>query len=1048
MSYSMKSVAAILFAIIGLAAMAAPISYTETQTISEPLELTENTEISVADGVTVTYEGQITAAEGVTISKTGAGTLILKNENNSFGDNLKIAEGFLEAQVQGCLGTQTLTLDGGQLRFNLNNATFSNPIVLASDYKGPNILNVDDDKIYAYNKLQIYFDKSATVTFTGGITGEGYRLRMGGYRNNITYADPTWVTVTLDCEVNMGASGTVGFHDNGPYGTFKFMKKVTCAHFDTGTAHSAKARIEFHAENAIGKYTQCSTMLYMYNANALKGAEYYNNYCWNHGRGTMYVASPEVAVNLGFFTAHTSRTGSDSYPSGSTKTGATITGSFPYTVYVNGPAKSANPVSYVRFRDAATLVQDVPDATAESFVQTYDWVPSTMTGAIIIKTGTMRVTNGAGFPNATALEIAEGAALDFRSTAVNMLVGVKKITLNGSLAVAASSGIAFRDDGELELELGENAALSYGQNLIVKKLTVNGVTQSSGNYTSQHFSQLTEGSQITVLAAGESIVGYNWTGAGANEAITTPENWDLNTVTDILNSGMLIPVFARGGTRAEISGAAYFHGIKFDSSSDFVCEGMEGSSLKLSQSGVVTVEPETGTRNYTIKDLPMELLSTLNCDVAANTTLTIDNSLNNVGVQGIQMSGSGSLVLEGTNRFNGALNHPSTTLSDLVLRGLISSSSGEDQGAAEFGGGKTITCYVPYSDRQDKTSRLRLENAIIEKPLAAEFIIAQSDDRFATLTCGEATTNVISGYFHAGGQNCFIGMEKDSKLTLSGPVNTKTITMSAYSSSSGVIVYSNFTATASSSQNVYMRGGTSYFYGNGTWRVGARFNCDGGKGVMMNDNVFVPSDTCPIVLGNWWGSAGSPGELDFNGTRQTFPYLRAEKANQTLTTPDNKPAVLAITGKSVASTNTAQFIGPVTIEKSGEKAFYTIKCKVLTTGNLIVSGGVFDIDKDSAYPNVPLAEFSGTATLALHANDQLSRDVVLKVKDTAVIDVPEGVMQTVRELWMDDMARPLPSGIYGGADCAVEGAKKTYAAHFRGAGAVKVKRGGTTLYIR
>ena len=88
------------------------------------------------------------------------------------------------------------------------------------------------------------------------------------------------------------------------------------------------------------------------------------------------------------------------------------------------------------------------------------------------------------------------------------------------------------------------------------------------------------------------------------------------------------------------------------------------------------------------------------------------------------------------------------------------------------------------------------------------------------------------------------------------------------------------------------------------------------------------------------------------------------------------------------------------------------------------------------------------ATLALHANDQLSRDVVLKVKDSAKVSLAEGVKQTVRELRIGDAAQPVRSGLYGGSACTVEGVDKTYADYFEGEGCVRVKRIGTTMSFR
>ncbi|OJX82490.1 autotransporter domain-containing protein [Mesorhizobium sp. 65-26] len=85
--------------------------------------------INVSTG-TGTYSGQISEFDDPsTIVKTGAGTLVLTNNDNSFGSGADIKEGTLQVTANHALGSGAITLDGGTLQAGAANLVLPNTFI-------------------------------------------------------------------------------------------------------------------------------------------------------------------------------------------------------------------------------------------------------------------------------------------------------------------------------------------------------------------------------------------------------------------------------------------------------------------------------------------------------------------------------------------------------------------------------------------------------------------------------------------------------------------------------------------------------------------------------------------------------------------------------------------------------------------------------------------------------------------------------------------------------------------------------------------------------
>ena len=139
-------------------------------------------------------------------------------------------------------------------------------------------------------------------------------------------------------------------------------------------------------------------------------------------------------------------------------------------------------------------------------------------------------------------------------------------------------------------------------------------------------------------------------------------------------------------------------------------------------------------------------------------------------------------------------------------------------------------------------------------------------------------------------------------------------------------------------------------------------------------------------------------------------------------------------------------MGNVSFEQRGTGTFSIKMQHHASTGDLLVSKGILSIDADASWRCGTNVFVSGTGTFQMKASGQLNKKIaVVHVDDDGVINLPDGVYQVVRGLRVD--GKPVPAGVYGGAD-APAAADKRYAAHFSGAGMLRVAFAGFTMAIR
>ncbi|WP_179298075.1 autotransporter outer membrane beta-barrel domain-containing protein [Mesorhizobium carmichaelinearum] len=151
--------------------------------IANDLLVNSSPTIQVGSG-TATYTGLISDYdEASAIIKTGAGTLVLTNNGNSFGSGAMIKAGTIQVTADHALGSGPITLDGGTLQAGAN-LTVANVSILFGAAGG----TIDTNGFDVSTSASMGDDSTPSGTFTK--TGAG-TLTVEGFAGNNTYATAT-----------------------------------------------------------------------------------------------------------------------------------------------------------------------------------------------------------------------------------------------------------------------------------------------------------------------------------------------------------------------------------------------------------------------------------------------------------------------------------------------------------------------------------------------------------------------------------------------------------------------------------------------------------------------------------------------------------------------------------------------------------------------------------------------------------------------------------------------------------------------------------------
>ena len=113
-----------------------------------------------------------------------------------------------------------------------------------------------------------------------------------------------------------------------------------------------------------------------------------------------------------------------------------------------------------------------------------------------------------------------------------------------------------------------------------------------------------------------------------------------------------------------------------------------------------------------------------------------------------------------------------------------------------------------------------------------------------------------------------------------------------------------------------------------------------------------------------------------------------------------------------------------------------------TNATVAVSGGTLTFAQGVTWGGATNVVVSGSGRLVMAHSRTFSKNAVLSISGTGVVEIPQGVSLNVGDMVVD--GETVQHGTYGSAE---SGADATYAAHFAGGGTVRVGASGFVLII-
>ena len=626
---------------------------------------------------------------------------------------------------------------------------------------------------------------------------------------------------------------------------------------------------------------------------------------------------------------------------------------------------------------------------------------------------------GVAFTNANVF----AGAVNLEKSGV-MRLGLKSASTSTGKLVIAEGEVEFTDTGSWAGDIEVNAG-----SLIFNALTTLGTTQTlriaegakvvlNGGYLNAQ-NVYYDGRKLAVgeysAANGDDFVGGDcilnviaapvveetatWTGEGVDDAIGTAANWGAaREEAPDFTAGLTTAVFAQSGARAEVSGAAALKGIVFrphdaGAASFTIAKEGDGASLNIGEGGIKIDDTSSSAGVYTVEP-----------PVNANAAVDI--------------SGKGALHLKNGGAISGKVLVSNTVLK---VSGTLSASS---IAFTRVGGGTA--------------AELILSNATVRVGTSyGNGVTLAANDYYYPIRVMEGTTNRVEGHCWAQG-NVRPSFGANSETVFTGGCHWETYVVPNAAAGARIVFEG-----ALAGVDFYSVGGTYVFRatGNKFSSPNSNYGCRVtlGAGATMRtevDNAFnytFEKLNCNGTL-DLAGCTQQFGPLAGSGTvtSEGMAVLRVNQVTHNVETP-------IITGPS---TNTVSFIGGASLRKTGALDLYLAGASS-TTGTLEVAEGVLGFANGGSWANSTKVIVSGTGRLVVSHSRTFSKDVVLSIADSGVVEIPQGVSFGVGDMIVNgDM---VPHGTYGSA---ASGADATYAAHFAGGGTVRVGASGFFLIIR
>lgn len=685
---------------------------------------------------------------------------------------------------------------------------------------------------------------------------------------------------------------------------------------------------------------------------------------------------------------------------------------------------TANATAYANVQNNISLVYDPTD----EFTQTFVGSNNTTKGTITVSNGTFRLAGNASFPNVTAITVADGATFDM-GDAVNegALAGVAEITVGEGAKFVMSAGNATPfTDFAVTLRLASTAEFSLpeGARYNVADIYIDGQHQPGGEYSGG--GGPFKGSGVIYARESEvATVEATWDGgAGGNTAISEADNWEDDETPQLMDGGLLAH-FANGGSEAVIDGTVNFKGVAFDgTSAAFALKGGVSDLAYIRELGVSVAANHNATNSVKV-----EVKADQCWTVGAGATLTIESPVTMAAPYSVTNLGPGKIVVNSANAYKGPLFWGLSAATSPQLEVFAPTNAfGESSDEA-------VTLWM-----KNAASGLVLHGTTIERPVEFKGV----NNGSAVAFVADGTNRFTKGVkFSAGGSSAGTGNMRanftDGRVAFEGGVNAGW-PLALYMTSGGEC-HVKAAAGYNYVHTLVLGGGTSM-----------TLDKDGDRNMQFTVLNMTGAGTVKFLSEDaaTAGIGGGPdvgfyiqhsgAKLDLNGFDNTFsPTYVMSNGEVYSPTPavwtTKTTGARAITS-GVSFTGCAGFVlteGSVTFSRS----------QASTNATVAVSGGTLTFAQGVTWGGATNVVVSGSGRLVMAHSRTFSKNAVLSISGTGVVEIPQGVSLNVGDMVVD--GETVQHGTYGSAE---SGADATYAAHFAGGGTVRVGASGFFLIVR
>ena len=1012
--------------------------FTTATTIDDDIEIVGDITVEVTQSQTLTLNGVVSGTGSIT--KDGTGTIVFTNGGNTFaaseGPSVIVNRGTVRADAEGafssgvlkCAMSQTGSQWTAIIAFNAAGATFSNDIII-------------EGEAYAYS---LYFNESATLT--GKIDAHTMTALGINYLSNGTTRLGKKGTFTGEVDVGEGELRIYTIEDT------EFVGKLICGTLVMNQSGAYSGRVGkvilSNGGNMIGTISMNGSNLEPTESGALGGARYYIRGKQTGGDYTQLKlgGKNQTVKALDFNSALEFTSG---------QTDCRISSASAATLTIVGDTTSALTRCYLYSANIAYAL-NVDTEKYPDFVQTFSGpLSGAVTGAdrpmvstqpLTVRAGKLRLDNDMKCQKVPSIAIGEKGELQLGAV-TSVLTGVSEITLDGKLVIEATASLPFTDNKiDMTVAKGAEITIPEGMTISLKSLTVDGVKQYKGFYSSANLPQIKGSGQIYTDGELPTKVEATWTAGGAGDtSIGTAANWDKAVPS--FTGYSLSAFFATSGTEALVDRKLELCRLAFDAPNGFALKAGANGEVSIGADGLVIAAKQTEDDpdlSYAIEPA-VALYDEQTWTVPVGRLLTLGNGFSNADGAFTTVTGSGTLVWNGTNTLAATATFDNTLLK--VEDGLVASVNHEWEGSIT--GGAASTKVMEFSVDTVGTG-IELANGIIEKTIRFK----KTKSGVPIIVAKQGTTNEISGYIRQA-DNVYTGFmtETNSVLTVSGGYMSSSTLTSKYgpgtlrirnrsfgacggtlgfSCQDGAVIFDVASPDIDKWLPIGTKVGVATSVEFNADRVATKARFAAGVPADGNNKFYLNAST-----------AETPCQAEFHATVQNFQQVLV---GPWTTLHGDTGSALCVIGNQdnddhvveAARAVQGRIEGALSIQMGGTGTLLLKSQAFASTGDLVVTNGVLELAADASWANGANVIVSGNGCLKLNAKQNLGKTVTkLQVSENGTVDIAAGVGVTVAEAWVGGVK--LEDGVYRKSD---------ETPWLTGEGCLRVGQTGVLLIIR